>query len=177
VPSEDVRFWLSLASARKSGFINQIPTAPSVDTNRWAISGIAGLGDALSWAASSTEGSERDRWLFQRGAWLAGRGETDSALDVLVQSSDDRARALSGRLWLVHRRDAQALHPQVVIERDKALAALGTDTLAERGRWLDVVSALEDEWLAERRAGLLIDSGDSQAAFNVLMNTRFQLVH
>jgi hypothetical protein len=188
---EDVRYWLSLTSARKSGLIDQLPPAPRVDSNRWAISGIADLGDALSWAASSTEGGERDRWLFQRGAWLAGRGETDSALDVLAQSSDDRARALSGRLWLVHKRDAQAaarcfraieseaisLHPQVVIERDKALAALGTDTLAERGRWLDAVSALEDEWLAERRASLLIDSGDSQAAFNILINTRFQLVH
>jgi hypothetical protein len=189
--SEDVRCWLSLTYARKSCLIDQLPTAPSVDSNRWAISGIGGLGDALSWAASSTEGGERDRWLFQRGAWLAGRGETDSALDVLAESRDDRARALSGRLWLVHKRDAQAaakcfraieseaisLHPQVVIERDKALAALGTDTLAERGRWLDAVSALEDEWLAERHASLLIDSGDSQAAFNVLINTRFQLVH
>lgn len=189
--SDDVCFWLSLLSARKSGLINQIPTAPSLDSNRWAASGIADLGDALSWAASSTQGSERDRWLFQRGAWLAGRGETGSALEVLAQSGDDRARALSGRLWLVQRRDAHAaaecfraieseaisLHPQLVIERDKALAALGPETLAERRRWLDAVSALDDEWLAERRASLLIDCGDSQAALNVLRSTRFQLVH
>jgi len=39
-----------------------------------------------------------------------------------------------------------------VIERDKALAALGSETLDERGRWLNAVSALDDEWLAERRA-------------------------
>src|SRR5256886_1955671 len=52
-----------------------------------------------------------------------------------------RARALSGRLWLTHMRDAHAaaqcfraieseavaLHPQVVIERDKVLAALGKE--------------------------------------------------
>jgi uncharacterized protein DUF5107/uncharacterized protein len=189
--SDDVRFWLSLISARKSGLINQIPTAPGVDSNRWAISGIADLGGALSWAAMSTEGSERDRWLFQRGAWLAGRGETNAALGVLAQSGDDRARALSGRVWLAHKGDAHAaakcfraieaeaiaLHPQIVIERDKALAALGTETLPERRRWLDAVSALEDEWLAERRASFLIDGGDSQAAANVLKNTRFQLVH
>ena len=73
--------------------------------------------------------------------------------------------------------EAISLHPQVVIERDKALAALGPETLAERRRWLDAVSALDDEWLAERRASLLIDCGDSQAALNVLRNTRFQLVH
>jgi len=189
--SEDVRYWLALISAQKTGAINQIPKAPDLDCNRWAVSGIADLGDALSWAAVSTAGGERNKWLFQRGAWLAGRGETSAALEVLAQSADDRARALSGRLWLTHMRDAHAaaqcfraieseavaLHPQVVIERDKVLAALGKETLAERGRWLDAVSALEDEWLAERRASWLIDRGDSQAAFHVLRNTRFQLVH
>lgn len=189
--SEDVGFWLSLTSAQKSGDISQIPKAPDLDSNRWAISGIADLGDALSFAALSTEAIEKDRWLFQLGTWLAGRGETSAALEVLARSGDDRARALSGRLWLVHKRDAHAaakcfraieseviaLHPQVVIERDKALAALGRETLGERERWLKAVSALDDEWLAERRASLLIDSGNSQAAFDLLKSTHFQLVH
>ena len=70
-----------------------------------------------------------------------------------------------------------ALHPQVVIERDKALAALGRETLDERQRWLNAVSALDDEWLAERRANLLIDCGNSQDAFDLLRSTHFQLVH
>ena len=73
--------------------------------------------------------------------------------------------------------EAISLHPQVVIERDRALAALGPETLAERRRWLDAVSALDDEWLAERRASLLIDCGESQGALNVLRNTHFQWVH
>jgi len=64
-----------------------------------------------------------------------------------------------------------------VIERDKALAALGSETLDERGRWLNAVSALHDEWLAERRASWLIDCGNSQAAFDLLTSARFQLVH
>ena len=187
----EVRYWLSLISAQKSDDIHQIPTAPDVDSNCWAVSGIAELGDALSWAASSTEGSERDKWWFQRGAWLAGRGETNAALEVLTRSGDDRARALSGRLWLVYRHNAHAaakcfraiesqaiaLHPQVVFDRDKALAALGTETLEERERCLKAVSALDDEWLVECRARLLIDQGDTQAAFNLLRSTRFQLVH
>jgi hypothetical protein len=152
---------------------------------------MADLGDALAWAAKSTEGTERARWLFQHGTWLAGRGEPDDALKVLALSDDDRARALSGRIWLVNHRNPQAaatcfraieseaiaLHPQVVIERDEALAALGHETLDERRRWLDAISALDDEWIAERRASLLHDSGDPQAAMNVLRNTRFQLVH
>jgi hypothetical protein len=189
--NEEVVSWLNLIDAWKSGDANEIPQAPDVDNNGWAISGMAELGDALSWAALSTRGSERDRWLFQRGAWLAARGETDAALEVLTQSGDDRARALAGRLWLTHKQDASAaarclraiqseavaLHPQVVIERDRALAALGKETLDERGRWLEAVSALDDEWLAERRASWLIDSGDLEAAARVLRNTRFQLVH
>ena len=64
-----------------------------------------------------------------------------------------------------------------MIERDKALAALGSETLDERGRWLNAVSALDDEWLAERRANWLIDCGNSQAAFDLLRSTHFQLVH
>jgi hypothetical protein len=188
---EDVHYWLALVSAQKAGATSQISKAHDLDSNQWAISGIAELGDALSWAALSTAGSERSKWLFQRGAWLAGRGETGAALEVLAQSADDRARALSGRLWLMHMRDAHAaarcfraieseavaLHPQVVIERDKVLAALGKGTIEERGRWLDAVSALDDEWLAERRASWLIDRGDPKAAFHLLRNTRFQLVH
>ena len=149
------------------------------------------MGDALAWASESSQGTERDRWLFQHGAWLAGRGQPGAALEVLALSGDDRARALSGRFWLRDKRDplaaancfraikskAIALHPQVVVERDKALAALGGETLGERKRWLDAVSALDDEWVAERRAVLLHECGDSQGAMTVLRNTRFQLVH
>lgn len=127
--------------------------------------------------------------LFQRGAWLAARGETSAALDVLTESDHDRAQALSGRLWLVDKQDphaaaqcfraieseAIALHPQVVIERD--LAALGVEALNERRSWLKAVAALDDEWLAERRASWLTDSGNGQAAFDVLRKTNFQLVH
>jgi hypothetical protein len=129
--------------------------------------------------------------LFQQGAWLAGRGDPNAALGALSECRDDRGRALAGRLWLVYKHDPHEavkayraielptifLHPQVIIEQDKALAALGTATIDERKRWLDAVSALEDEWLAERRASLLLDCGDAQAARDVLTGIRFQRVH
>lgn len=189
--SEDVVFWLDLIERWKAADSHRVPMALDADSNCWAVSGISELGDALSWAASRSAGNERDRWLLQHGAWLAGRGSTDAALEVLMQSSDDRARALCGRLWLLYKQNAAAaagcyraiqsralaLHPQVVIERDSALAALGSHTIDERRGWLDAVSALEDEWLAERRASLLLDCGNAQAAFDVLRNTRFQLIH
>jgi Domain of unknown function (DUF5107) len=189
--SEESRLWLELVSVHKADDSGRIPEAPGIEDNHWAITGMAELGDALSWAAQLTGGTERDRWLLQHGSWLAGRGEPDAALEILAKSDDDRAHALSGRLWLVKQRDAQAsvncfraikseaiaLHPQVVFERDKALAALGREALDERRRWLDAVSALDDEWLAERRATLLLDSDDPQAAMNVLRKSHFQLVH
>jgi len=188
---EEVSDWLQLVSAYRTGDVHRIPKVPGIGSNRWAPSGMAELGDALSWAASVTETGEHDKWLFQRGAWLAGRGDNDPALKVLSQSRDDRARALAGRLWLVYKHDAHAaaeafrgiesraisLHPQVVIERDKALAALGIETIEERSSWLNAVAALDDEWLAERRAALFLDRGDAHAALQVLMSTHFQLVH
>ena len=188
---EDVRLWITVVSACASGQASQLPSPPDLDDNRWAISGMTELGDALRWAAAATSGSQPDRWLFQLGAWLAGRDQTGPALEVLIRSHDDRAAALAGCLWRRQKHDstaaaqcfraiqseALARHPQIVVERDKALASLGPATLQERARWLDAVSALEDEWLAERRASLLIDSGDSQGARDLLRTTRFQLVH
>lgn len=110
---------------------------------------------------------------------------------MLSKAIDDRARALAGRLWLVHKQnpfaaaesfwaiesDAIALQPQVVIERDKALAALGKAPLEDRGRWFRATSALEDDWLVERRANYLYDCDNFLEALELLKNTRFQLVH
>lgn len=189
--SEDVAEWLQLMTAWKERPAGDLPNAPGLESNRWAVSGMAELGEALAWAAESTEGIERERWLFQQGAWLAGRGEADAAMEILAQSRDDRARGLTGRLFMVHKRDARAaaecfraieseavaLHPQIVVERDRALKALGKEALPERRRWLDAVSALEDEWVAECRADMLNESGEPQAALDVLRRTRFQLVH
>lgn len=189
--TEEVCLWMAVVSAWQSGQASCLPAAPDLDDNRWAVSGITELGAALSWAATATEGCQRGRWLFQLGAWLAGRDQISAALETLGSSCDDRARALAGCLWRRQMNnaeaaarsfraiesDALALHPQIVVERDKALAALGRATLSERGRWLDAVSALEDEWVAERRASFLIDSGDPKSACEILQSTPFQLVH
>src|SRR5439155_21361724 len=58
-----------------------------------------------------------------------------------------------------------------------ALAVLGNETLEERARYLNAVSALEDDWLVQRRASLLIDQGRYQDARDLLRNTPFQLAH
>ncbi len=188
---QEVSIWNQLSDAFQRQQRVDLPIPPDLDDNRWAVSGMSDLGEGLRWAASVTDGSTRDRWLFQLGAWQAGRDDVDAALESLSLSGDDRARALSGRLFLRCRKDAKnavacfraiqseaiSLHVQVVIERDLALAALGKETLEERARCLDAVSALEDDWLVERRASLLIDQGKYQEAQDLLRKTPFQLVH
>jgi len=49
-------------------------------------------------------------------------------------AGEQTGRGCCGKLLSSHQvQKAIALHPQVVIERDKALAALGSETLDERG--------------------------------------------
>ena len=56
------------------------------------------------------------------------------------------------------------LHPQIVVQRDNVLRKLGTQTIAEREKWLNGVDALQDEWIIERRVQLLIDRGEPRKA-------------
>ncbi|HKB44562.1 MAG TPA: hypothetical protein VKC90_09230, partial [Chitinophagaceae bacterium] len=69
------------------------------------------------------------------------------------------------------------IHPQVVVERDKVLRNLGTQTIPEREQWLSKVDALKDEWIIERKVQLLIDKGEIQEAKELLLSTPFQKVH
>ncbi len=186
----EVGIWEAVATAWKADNASALPDPTGPEDIRWAPSGMERLGEALRWAAGKAAGRARDRWLFHLGSWLAGREETEPALEALTASRDDRARALAGRL---HRRredpvaaaasfrsiesDIIALHPQVVVERDQALAALGPETQEERGKWMDAVAGLEDEGVAERRAALLLDRGRPADALRVLESARFQLVH
>jgi len=188
---QEVSIWNQLIDAFQGREAAALPVPPDLDDNRWAVSGMSELGEALRWAASATDGGVRDRWQLQLGAWQAGRDDVDAALETLSSSADDRARALSGRLFLRCRQDAKnavacfraiqsdaiSLHIQIVIERDLALAALGKKTLEERALWLDAVSALEDDWLVERRTSLLIDQGKYEEARKLLSKAQFQLVH
>ena len=186
--TDDVRVWNDLMSAyRKKG---RMPDPPGIEQNRWAPSGMENLQPAFEWAVRNTHSTKADLWRFHYGTWLAGRGKIEDAIHVLADCQMGVAKALLARIYRTRgemklaataleaiREPWLQLHPQVVVERDKALRALGTQTLPERERWLDKVASLKDEWIIERRVQLLIDKGEIQSAKQLLLSTPFQKVH
>ncbi|MEL7585073.1 MAG: DUF5107 domain-containing protein [Prolixibacteraceae bacterium] len=180
---QEVDPWISLEQAFKDKAM--VPDPPAPENNCWAPSGMEDLDAAFRWASQKT-----GKWKFYYGTWLAGRGDTTKAIAVLSQSRDGISQALLARLYRLAGDNSKAvetyrsieerwlqIHPQVVVERDKALRNLGPKTLSERAKWLSQVNALPDEWLIERRVQLLIDQGKPAEAKKLLLSTHFQQVH
>lgn len=184
----EIQVWSELLHAYvKKG---SSPDPPQIDQNRWAPSGMEDLAMAFEWAILNTRDTKADLWRFHYGAWLAGRGKTEEAIRVLSASKVGVAKALLARLYQTKGDTKSAaaafdaiqepwlqLHPQIVVERDRILRALGPQTLPERETWLNKVGALKDEWIIERKVQLLIDKGEIQSARQLLLSVPFQKVH
>ena len=180
--------WLGLMKAFRSDSVP--PELPPLNIPCWPPSGMEELGEAFKWAILSGKTENRDTWYYYYGTWLAGRGEEEQAAAMLALSGAGLARALLARLMAAKGIPGEAAeeyrsiretwvrdHPQVVVERDRALRELGPGTLRERKECLDRVEMLEDEWIIERRVQLLIDQGNPTAAKDLLLSTDFQKVH
>jgi len=185
---DNVSAWLELSESFLSK--SELPDPPSPEKCLWAPSGMDDLDSAFTWAIGTADQVNSDIWRFYYGAWLAGRGEIERAIQVLYKSKFGLSMALLGRLLKMKGDIAGAikayqaiqerwlqLHPQVVVERDIALRKLGKETLAEREKWLLQVDALRDEWIIERKVQLLIDKGEFKTAKDLLLSVRFQHVH
>lgn len=185
---DEVRVWNELlrAYANKSA----LPDPPEIAESRWAPSGMEDLAPAFEWALQNTRDTRAGLWRFHYGTWLAGRGKTEDAIRVLAVSNVGVGLAVLARLYQSKgdlksaaaavegiREPWLQLHPQVVVERDRILRALGAETTNEREQWLDKVGALKDEWIIERRVQLLIDQGKLQDARQLLLSVPFQKVH
>ena len=186
--ARDVNKWNDLLAAYKNK--GHLPHPPPIEDHRWAPSGMDNLDAAFRWAVHTADKEARQQWLLYYGAWLAGRGMTDSAIDILSQTPAGLAKALLARLYHFKKDDRAAAdairairepwlqrHPQIVVERDKFLRNLGPETVPERARWLASVDALKDEWVVERRVQLLIDEDQVQKAKDLLLSVPFQKVH
>lgn len=184
----EVEPWIRLQQAFNDKSL--IPDPPVPESNCWAPSGMENLEPAFLWVIAHSQEDQAGGWKFYYGTWLAGRGDTAQAVAVLSQSPGGIAKALLARLYRLNGDNRKSVetyrlieerwlqnHPQVVVERDKALRNLGPGTLEERAKWLSQVSALPDEWIIERRVQLLIDEGKPTEAKKLLLSTHFQKVH
>src|SRR5215471_2358281 len=185
---DEVRIWNDLQESYAGK--KAVPDPPSIEENRWAPSGMEDLAPAFDWAIENSRDSKADLWRFYYGTWLAGRGKTEDAIRVLSKSQLGVGRVLLARLYQA-KGDTRAaaaamesirepwlqLHPQVVVERDRILRALGAQALTERDQWLNRVGALKDEWIIERKVQLLIDQGKTRDAKQLLLSFPFQKVH
>lgn len=184
----DVSSWIGLLKAYQGN--STVPDAPKVNTYHWAPSGMENLSEAFKWAINKANAQQSDLWKYYFGTWLAGRGDSAQAIQILSDCRTGMAKALLARLLRIKGDNKGAvsayqsinerwlqIHPQIVIERDKALRNLGIQTLNEREAWLNQVDALKDEWVLERRVQLLIDKGDALNAKKLLLSISFQKVH
>lgn len=184
----EVSIWNDLQKAYQAN--SKIPDPPEIQGNCWAPSGMEDLGPAFGWAIKRSSADQSDLWKFYYGTWAAGRGDSAKAIRILSESNTGVAKALLARLLRLKGNNLEAvqayhsilerwlqLHPQVVIERDKALRNLGKETLKEREAWLSQVNALQDEWIGERKVQLLIDKGEIAGAKTLLLSIHFQKVH
>jgi Domain of unknown function (DUF5107)/BDI_1685-like, C-terminal domain len=185
---DDVGIWQALRQAYEAH--GSRPDPPPIEAFRWPPSGMDDLAAPLESASRDANPENAALWRFYYGAWLAGRGDTQSAVRVLSTTEVGVAKALLARLLASTKDWAGAarafagirerwlqLHPQIVVERDIVLRHLGPQTLKDRAQWLDSVNALTDEWVAERQVQLLIDKGQFRRARQLLLSTRFQKVH
>ena len=185
---EEVKIWKELMHAYLTK--TRMPAPPGIDQHCWAPSGMENLDAAFSRAIHSSTGAPAALWKFYYGTWLAGRAITDTAIKILSATDLGIAKLLLARLLKVKGKNQDAvkviesvkepwlqLHPQVIIERDKLLRSIGSQTIAEREQWLLKVDALNDEWIIERKVQLMIDKGEFQEAKTLLLSFPFQKVH
>lgn len=184
----EVKLWEELENSYQSK--SKLPEPPEIHQNLWAPSGFENLDAPFKYAIDQSNNEKKDLWKFYYGTWLAGRRKNEEAIAILSTCRVGTAKVLLARLLRINGDNSDAvnvlesieekwlqIHPQVVIERDKALRSLGEQTIAKREEWLSKVNSLKDEWIIERRVQLLIDKGEVQKAKELLLSTQFQKVH
>jgi hypothetical protein len=180
--------WIKLLSSAVNN--SPLPEPPGLTEYLWPPSGMENLDSAFTFAIKQTNGNNKDLWQYYYGTWLAGRGDTSRAINVLSSCNNGISKALLARLYKLQKNYSKAaevyssvkerwlqIHPQVVIERDKVLRAMGSQTLSQREKWLESVNALDDEFIIERRIQLLIDKGEFEEAKKLLLSVSFQKIH
>lgn len=125
-----------------------------------------------------------------RFGWVRKPVTQPPALKKLQASKNEKFLALAGRILRQKKRFEASLacfekmmsgeltlHPQVVVERDMTLQAMGPKALAARRYWLEEADWKSDQRLIERWALWLADSGRNAESEKLLAGTKFQKIH
>src|SRR5437868_9593145 len=117
---------------------------------------------AFLWIIEQSKGEQKELWKYYYGAWLAGTDQNEKSIKELSNCKAGISKPLLARLLKLkgNLKDAieayrsiqerwLQIHPQIIVERDKLLKAIGPQTIDEREYWLDQVAALKDEWILE----------------------------
>jgi hypothetical protein len=183
--------WDLLLESFKSNDPTLIPIPPNPLENIWPPSGMENLDLSLRWAMDQKSGEDKEIWQYYLGVLYAAYEDYDTAIRILQDTSLDMAYVVSARIYfriknnpekalnVINRISAPAimLHPQIVEERDLILSSFGETSLEERGNWLDMVSALKDDRLIERRIAYHLDKQDVTSAKQLFNEGKFSLVH
>lgn len=186
----EVLIWNTVLDAYHSRDISRIPAPPAMEEACWAPSGLPQLSAAFRWIIDNDVESNEPLWHMYYGVWLMANDHIDEAIPALRASGLDMAHAMLGRAYAHQGKyddaltcfdnmadEALALHPQLVVERDKVLEKMGDKTHEERKRSLDKLDALNDDTLTERRIALMIAMENFDEAKELLLKTNFQKVH
>ncbi|MCG8306805.1 MAG: DUF5107 domain-containing protein [Cytophagales bacterium] len=186
----EVEVWQSLVGAYEKTNVSGIPVPPDVEDGVWPPGGLPNLGAAFEWVIECDRSAGASIWQLYYGVWLLAENRIDEGIRMLSESGLDMACAVLGRVYFRNGKFRKAAscydslgdeafknHPQVVVERDRALAEIGPETLKKRMYWLDEVNALDDDFIIERRVDMLIDLELFDEARALLLETGFQKVH
>ena len=186
----EVETWQLLIRSHELKDTSAIPKPPAPEKGVWPPGGMQQLEEPFKWAVAHADKSMKSLWQWYYGVWLLDLDRIEEGAQILNKSELDLARAMLGRIYNrlgdferavgyynSVKEEAMNNHPQITVERDKALARLGPERIQERQRWLDQIDALNDEFMIERRIDLLIDMNETEVARNLLLKTRFQKIH
>jgi len=94
----EVKVWNNLREAyQRKG---NVPELPELHQLLWCPSGMENMDAAFVWAVDKTSGDISDTWKYHLGTWLAGRGDTLQAIEVLSECKNALAKALAPRFFI-----------------------------------------------------------------------------
>lgn len=177
--------WKAVCSAYRN---KQTINPKIIGHHNWPPCGIAGLKEALKYFSETDANAV---WKYYYAVYLLAEDDSNfrEAVTLLNEAAIPYAFALLGRIFRVKgyyeeslqafekiTDEAWSLHPQIVYERDLTLEYF-KDKVDLRLKYLNAIDQIDDDYITERRIKCLMDDGNYEAAKELLLSHRFEMVH